>query len=116
MRIDETAVVTSISSLSVRQLRTWVRRGWIRPDQESTGASFTDIDVARVRLVCHLRADLNVNDDSIPVILSLLDQLYGVRRELRLLAEAVADQPDAVQQGHRRGRFADFAQAGRQSG
>jgi chaperone modulatory protein CbpM len=98
MRLDETAVVTSISRLSVRQLRTWVRRGWIRHDQESTGSSFTEIDIARIRLVCHLRADLNVNDDSIPVILSLLDQLYGVRRELRLMAEAVARQPEAVQQ------------------
>ncbi len=31
---------------------------------------------------------MNVNDDAVPIILALLDQLYGLRRELRTIATA----------------------------
>ena len=33
-----------------------------------------------------------------PVVLSLLDQVYGLRRELKALARAVDRQPEAVRQ------------------
>ena len=57
---------------------------------------FDEVDIARVRLVCELRDDLGLDAEAIPVVLSLVDQLYGVRRELRALARAVEQQPDEV--------------------
>lgn len=33
-----------------------------------------------------------------PIVLSLMDQVYGLRQELRRLAQAVEAQPDAVKQ------------------
>ena len=36
---------------------------------------FDDSDVARVRLIAELRNDLGVNEDAIPVVLRLLDQV-----------------------------------------
>jgi chaperone modulatory protein CbpM len=68
--------------------------GWVRPAGGPVGPVFDDLDVARIRLVCDLRKDLSLPADSVPVILSLLDQIHGLRRELRDLAAAVDDQPD----------------------
>jgi chaperone modulatory protein CbpM len=43
-----------------------------------------------------LRDDLGLDEGAIPVVLSLVDQLYGMRRELRALARAVEQQPPDV--------------------
>jgi chaperone modulatory protein CbpM len=45
-----------------------------------------------------MRRDLAIDADAVPVVLSLLDQLYGLRRELGALCGAVAAQPAAVRQ------------------
>ena len=48
--------------------------------------------MARVRLILELRSDLHINDDALPAVLSLIDQVYGLRRELRSLARAVENE------------------------
>ena len=40
---------------------------------------------------------MNVNEDAVPVVLSLLDQIYGLRREMRAILEAICEQPEHVQ-------------------
>ena len=62
----------------------WVDAGWLIPHQNSTGQRFSDIDLARARLIRDLQ-DLGVNDDSIPIVLDLVDQLHGLRYVLREL-------------------------------
>jgi chaperone modulatory protein CbpM len=47
-----------------------------------------DIDVARARLIRDL-ADIGVNDEGIPVILNLVDQMHGLRRALHEVLSAV---------------------------
>ena len=54
------------------------------------------MDVARIRLVCELRGDLDVPEEAVPLVLSLLDQVHGLRREMRSLAKAVDAQPENV--------------------
>ncbi|PDT81647.1 chaperone modulator CbpM [Sinorhizobium sp. BJ1] len=102
MRLTEGQVLELFRTLTARQLRQWVRRGWIVPSQVESGPLFDDVDIARIRLVCELRDDMNVNDDAVPIILALLDQLYGVRRELRTIASALRGQSDEVRQDVRR--------------
>jgi len=46
---------------------------------------FSDMDVARARLIRDLKIDLGVNDEGVDVILHLLDQLHGLRRVLEAL-------------------------------
>ena len=53
-------------------------------------------DIARIRLVCHLRQELAVDDDTLPVILSLIDQIHGLRHELSCLLKAIEAQPERV--------------------
>ena len=96
MSLSEREVVETVREISVRRLRTWVRRGWVRPARRGREHAFSDLDVARIRLVCQLKHELSIGEEAIPVVLSLLDQLYGVRRDLRNLARAVDAMPEDV--------------------
>lgn len=96
MSYDERAVVARVRRVTLRELRAWVRDGWVRPAEGTSGPVFDELDIARVRLVCDLRKDMALPGDALPVVLSLIDQLHGMRRDLRALAEAVEDQPEEV--------------------
>lgn len=92
----ETDVIGLVQGLSRRRLRQWVEMGWVLPALGEAGPSFSDIDVARARLILHLQRDMKISSDAVPLVLSLMDQVYGLRRELRRLARAVEAQPDTV--------------------
>jgi chaperone modulatory protein CbpM len=96
MRLREQQVVEALGTVSVAELRLWCEAGWVAPARGEGGPVFDQVDLARIRLVCQLRDDLDLDDEAIPVVLSLVDQLYGVRRELRALARAVEQQPGDV--------------------
>jgi chaperone modulatory protein CbpM len=74
-------------------LEAWIEAGWLARRPAEGGGEFADLDVARARLIRDLREDLGVNDEAVPVILDLLDQLHGLRRTLRGLGAAVSAQP-----------------------
>ncbi|MDA0262442.1 MAG: MerR family transcriptional regulator [Proteobacteria bacterium] len=80
------------------ELARWVEHGWVQPGRRAGRSRYRDVDVARVRLIRELRYDLGVNEDGISVTLSLMDQVYGLRRDLRRLTDALANQPDDVKQ------------------
>ncbi|WP_397543957.1 chaperone modulator CbpM [Roseovarius salis] len=96
MRLTEVEVVETVRRVRLEELRDWVAEGWVRPAQGAHGPVFDELDVARVRLVCDLREEVSLPADAMPVVLSLLDQVHGLRRQLRGLAGAVDRQPDAV--------------------
>jgi chaperone modulatory protein CbpM len=77
-----------IVGVSRPDLDRWIDNDWIRPDRDLGTYVFQEIDVARVRLIQELHDDLGVNEDALPVVLSLLDQLYDLRRRLRGLDDA----------------------------
>jgi chaperone modulatory protein CbpM len=62
----------------------WVEAGWLTPHQNSTGQRFSSVDIARAYLIRDLQ-DLGVNDDGIPIVLDLVDQVHGLRYVLREL-------------------------------
>jgi chaperone modulatory protein CbpM len=70
-------------------LHRWIGNAWVRPDGAPDQYVFRDIDVERVRLILELRDEMQVNEDALPVVLSLLDQLYDTRRRMRRLREAL---------------------------
>ena len=91
MRI--TAVVAMFSDLREADLLTWVERGWVRPE---SGEVFHDIDVARVRLIHDMLFQMDLREDAVPTILSLLDQVYELRGSLRSVLQAIESQPAQV--------------------
>ncbi|HUT48737.1 MAG TPA: MerR family transcriptional regulator [Alphaproteobacteria bacterium] len=96
MSLSEKQVVALIEELTVKHLRVWVQEGWIEPRIADEGPVYDEIDVARLRFVCQLKHEMNVNDDALPVILDLVDQLYGLRRTLRMVGHAIENQPQST--------------------
>lgn len=76
-------VCARFTTLDPSDLRRWIEEGWVRPDEAPEGLVFQEIDVERVRLILDLRDDLAVEEESLPLVLSLLDQVYALRRRLR---------------------------------
>lgn len=95
------AVVRTVGGIRATELRAWIDEGWVRPERQRGVLIFREIDVARVRLIHDLRRDLAIGDEALPVVLNLLDQLYAMRRRLRLVNAAVAAQPPAVRRTFR---------------
>jgi chaperone modulatory protein CbpM len=90
-----TAVVALFSGLREPELQDWAERGWVRPMEAQSGLEFDEIDVARVRLIYDLRT-MHIEDETIPVVLSLLDQVHDLRAGLRAVLRAVEAQPEQV--------------------
>jgi chaperone modulatory protein CbpM len=93
-----TAVLAQFSDLGETELTAWIERGWVRPETEPSGPVFQDIDLARVRLIHDLRSVMLIEDETIPLILSLLDQVYDLRAGLRAVLRAVEAQPAPVRE------------------
>jgi len=79
------------TSLNPDDLRRWIAEGHIRTDRAADDLIFTEIDVERVRLILELRDLMQVNEEALPIVLSLLDQIYELRRRMR----ALGVEPDA---------------------
>src|SRR5918994_2614414 len=92
-------VVRLVGRVDRVELIQWVELGWVTPErQERDEPAFPDLDVARVCLICDLRHDLAVEEETVPLVLSLLDQVYALRRQMNVLTGAIRQQPDEVRQ------------------
>jgi chaperone modulatory protein CbpM len=67
----------------------WIEQRWVLPAQQDETFVFDEADIARARLIHELRLDLMVNEEAIPVVLSLLDQIHALRRALARLNAAI---------------------------
>jgi chaperone modulatory protein CbpM len=83
-----------VEGIEPRELERWIDERWVLPESRSEGYVFHEIDVARVRLIVELKHDLAIGEEAMPVLLNLLDQLYAMRRRLKVLANAVDALPE----------------------
>ena len=60
----------------------FIEQEWVRPVDFVTPI-LDEEDVARVRLIWDLRQNFGVNDESIPIILNLIDQLNLMHLSLK---------------------------------
>ncbi len=84
----------SLSCIEHETLGAWIEQEWLIQGGSSDEPSFTDIDIARARLIRELSVDLGVNMEGVGIILNLVDQLHGVRRTLMELRKAVRMTPE----------------------
>ena len=91
MDVDD--LIERIAALQPSDLEDWIREDLVAPRHES----FTDVEYARVRLICTLRYELEIDAGTLPVVLSLVDQLYDTRQKLLSLTAAVTAQDKTVQ-------------------
>jgi chaperone modulatory protein CbpM len=80
--------------ISGAELTVWIEQNWVLPVEKDGRYLFDSTDVARVRLIAELRRDMGVNEEAMPVVLRLLDQVYGLRRALADLTAAIKSLPE----------------------
>jgi chaperone modulatory protein CbpM len=92
----EKEILGRYTGLRRETLHVWVQRGWVMPERDPDGYQFREIDVARVGLIYEFSTELELDEDAMSVVLPLLDQVHGLRHQLRCLANAVSAQPADV--------------------
>ena len=83
--------------LDVTELTIWIESGWVQPERTEGDWVFHEIDVARVRLIYDLRHELETPEETVPMVLSLLDQVYELRCTLAAVMGVIKDQPPELQ-------------------
>jgi chaperone modulatory protein CbpM len=103
--ITEHDVLAKIEGISVVQLRVWISEEWVKPAQSGATVIFNEADFARVQLLHLLSNELELGNEALPVILSLLDQVHDLNAQLRIICQAIEAQPEEIQNdilGHAR--------------
>jgi chaperone modulatory protein CbpM len=79
--------------VSREELEVWIEESWILPAREGEELAFDEVDVARLRLIAELRRDLAVNDEAVPLVLHLIDEVHLLRNCLTALGDALEELP-----------------------
>ena len=99
-------LVRRFAGLERGELVRWVENRWVLPEEPGgeTGKRwvFHEVDVARVELILDIRREFAVDDEAMPLVLGLLDQVYSLRRQMRRLCDALEQQPPEVRDAIRR--------------
>jgi len=91
------SVLALFPDLGPAELTLWIEQRWVQPERsEGESWTFHEIDVARVRLIYDLRHELDTAEETVPVLLALLDQVYELRRTLKAMTRAIESQPAEV--------------------
>ena len=85
-------------SLTTVHVERWVARGLLRPTGEADAWTFETIDVARTHLLAELSGDLGLDDETVEMVIGLVDQVHTLRGQLDLIGRAIAEQPTATRE------------------
>ncbi len=91
---SETEVVARVEGMTVARLRAFVAADCVRPQEAAGRIGYGEADLARLRLAAELARDFDLDPDASSLVLSLVDQIHGLRHALRRLGEAVDAEPD----------------------
>src|ERR1700722_1371191 len=89
-------------SLDRIELVRWIENRWVLPTQDGGAWVFHEVDVARIELILDIRREFAIDDEAMPLVLGLLDQVYSLRRQMRRLCDAIEQQPPDVREAIRR--------------
>ena len=87
MRLEE--IYTSIAELKREDLEAWVDEALVAPEEREGELVLSDLACARIRLICTLHYDMDIETNALPVILDLIDQLHETRGRLDTISRAV---------------------------
>lgn len=91
---SEQETITTVTRLTSARLTTYVKHAFLRPTQSDAGPVYSAADLARIELICDLSEQFDLDGDALGVVLSLIDQLHGVRGELRRVMTVIEAQPE----------------------
>jgi chaperone modulatory protein CbpM len=95
-------LVCRFEGLDRHELVHWVENRWVLPERQQDTWIFHEVDVARVELILEIRKEFGIEDDALALVLSLLDQVYDLRRQLGRLCDALAAQPSDTREAVKR--------------
>jgi chaperone modulatory protein CbpM len=93
---SEDEAVARVARLTRPQLVAFVEAHIVTPVHSDRGPVYRRLDLARMELLCDLSDEFDLDADALGIVISLVDQLHGVRAELRCLVEAIAAEPPDV--------------------
>ncbi len=93
---SEQETVQTVGRLTQTRMTAYLRADLVRPTLSESGPRFSQMDIARLELICELCDEFEMQDEALGLVLSLIDQLHGLRAEMRALAEALNREPDEV--------------------
>ena len=93
-RLEE--IISIVPELSREDIDRRIGEALIDAQQEAENTVLTDTQFARVRLICTLRYDMDVDEEILPIVLNLLDQLHEARQRLHKLSQAILAQDEDV--------------------
>ena len=82
-----------IPGLTEARLAELIAAGIVRPVHSNSGDRFREIDAARLQLALDLEEAFELHDEALELVLSLIDQLNGVRGDMRAMLGALAEEP-----------------------
>ncbi|ABL68620.1 MULTISPECIES: hypothetical protein [Paracoccus] len=88
-----TQTLESVGGLTSEQLERYISAGVVVPVQSEQGPLFREIDLARLNLVVDLAEGYHLDEEALALVLSLVDQLHGLRGDMRAILDAVAREP-----------------------
>jgi len=97
-RYSEDEAIAAVARLTRTQLIAFVEAEIVSPHRAETGLIFRQIDLARMELLCELSEQFDLGEDALGIVISLIDQLHGVRGELHAIAKAIEGEPQEVRQ------------------
>ncbi|OSP56127.1 chaperone modulator CbpM [Pseudoruegeria sp. SK021] len=95
-RYSEDEVLAAVTRLTRSRLVTYVEAEIVMPLHTPQGPVFQRADLARLTLMCELAEGFDLDEDGLGIVLSLIDQLHQARQDLHSVAQAVAQEPEAV--------------------
>ncbi len=98
MSLTEKELIETISRLTSDRLTEYLAAEIVIPEQSDQGLVYHSIDVARLELACELHEQYDMEADALSMVISLIDQMHGLRAELREVLNAVETQPEPVRQ------------------
>ncbi|MFC3612231.1 hypothetical protein ACFORG_00540 [Lutimaribacter marinistellae] len=108
---SEEEVIARVSALTPGRLVAYREARIVVPMTAERGEVYEGLDLARLELACELNDHYEAEAEAIGLMISLIDQLHGVRAELRALMHALEHQPEDV-----RRRVADVIRKARFGG
>lgn len=94
--LTEDELIAAISRLTSDRLSDYLAAEIVIPEQSEQGLVYHSIDVARLELACELHDQYDMEADALSMMISLIDQMHGLRAELREVLTAVEAQPEPV--------------------
>ena len=98
MTLTEKELIETVTRLTSDRLTEYLAAEIVIPEQSDQGLVYQNIDVARLELACELHEQYDMEADALSMMISLIDQLHGLRAELREVLNAIAAQPEPVRQ------------------